>query len=240
MPAHLPRLALALLVLLSLPACQSAPPPAARAIGGDWSEPVNGVRMGVRQIISSSADGGIWLLVLVENTNSQEVGWPGIITEPDVQFFGRPPGDSSTSGENLRIVAEPLEGQPTADSAQFLMIRELRQIDTLVPGEIRLYAIRLQDDELQQRMMLQQAPNQVESYSVEWSGLNEEAAEGRWRIHLTDRPERFPRPPGAEHLYEGIAYEVHGWEGRQIDLPPVTVEVLPHGMSQSRQEMRGR
>ncbi|XAM01326.1 hypothetical protein OT109_08015 [Phycisphaeraceae bacterium D3-23] len=236
---------LGLLALCILPACHHATPtdttPAERAtpfIAGDWSQPVNGIRMGVRPIVYASVDGGVWLLVLVENTTADEVGWPGIIAEDDMQFFGQSAGGSSSSGANLRVVAEPLDGQPTPEHALLQLSGMMRQMDTLAPGEVRLHAIRLHADELQQQQMMQQVPNQVEGASVFWPGLKDEASAGAWRLHLTYRPEGFPPPPGGEGVER--PWEYIGWEGRQIDLPPVIVEVWSDGVSQSRQELRER
>lgn len=243
---------LGIVLLLGLPGCffaigtgtapwkeepAVAAPPPHPVIDGDWSEPVNGIRMAVREIVGTSADCEMWLLILIENTTRREVGWPGVIAENDVQFFGQPAGGSAPSGANLRIVAEPLDEQPTVGQALLQLSGMMRQLDTLAPGEIQLHAVRLHSGELLQQAM-QQAPNQVEADSVYWPGLAEEAGVGRWRLWLTYRPEGFPQPPEEERLERAEMY--NGWAGQQIDLPPVTVEVLPRGMSQNRQELRER
>lgn len=245
MPKKLPHLALALLALCLLPACNTitAPPTAAPpspVIAGDWSQPVNGVRMGVRQIVSGSADAGVWLLVLIENTTTEEVYWPGVRAEIDVRFAGVDTQEHYTSLQrNLRIVVEPLDGQPLPGQYQFLL-EELQQLfEPLAPHEVRIQAIRFHDSEMTQELM-QQSPNYIYADSVLWPGLEEADAVGDWRLHLTYQPGGFEPPPGEEWERAELGDIYDDWEDVQIDLPPLEVEVWPRGGSQSREELRER
>ncbi|MEM9415812.1 MAG: hypothetical protein AAGA29_10095 [Planctomycetota bacterium] len=196
-------------------------------IAGDWSQPVNGVRMAVRQIVGDGPHDEVLLLLLIENTTDEAVHWPGIQPEVDVRRTDQ--SDNLYEGfysANLRIIAEPLDDQEPSAAHQYLLDEQLAQLhEPLAPHEIALHAIRLHGIGQMQSLRLQD-PNHIFADAMIWCDLDEHEAAGRWRLHLTYRPTGFPLPEGEEALLIERDDEVNaGWEDQQIDLPPIVINL---------------
>lgn len=223
------HLVFVLLTLCALAGCQSAPKTPDPVIAGDWSQPVNGVRMAARVVVGD----GQLLLILAHNTLDTEVEWPGISPEHVVHVQGQEPFATFSDSKNLRIAAEPLEGQPVPRPQQLMTGGGLHQLGgaPLAPGEMRVYAIGLYET-LAQHHQAQQTRNAIHAKTMHWEGMS--ASEGAWRLHLTYRPEGFPPAPG-EEVAERWDIDP-AWAGQQIDLPPVVVQVFPQD-ERHREEM---
>lgn len=212
-------------------ASQSKPEP---TIVGDWSEPVNGVRIAARYLASNASTDDVMLLILAENVTDHAIDWPGIRPEESVRFAGEDPskGYHSWGRPNLRIVAERLDGQPKRALLQMQKDQLLERAYPLRPREIHLQAIRLHDPEMLSLSALTQADTSlIYIDDMLWPGVNDHDARGLWRLRLTYRPEGFPPAPGEERAEVDLE-EIKGWEGVEIELPPLTIHREPPGRQQ--------
>lgn len=197
-------------------------------IRGEWSEPVNGIRMMAQQIVQQGGSpelrDSITLIVFAWNTTGQRVAMPPIMAEREVGYVPEPgyePERHKTSG-NLLVTAKPLERWLPDRHRQNGGLDEFRGIRPLLePGEVRLHALhlRLVYDQLQEEM---QQLAKIQDNTIPASRVDWHEPRGEYILHLTYRPEGFnDQDSGAIHRIEDVA----GWEGKQIDLPPIVVRV---------------
>lgn len=203
---------------------EPAPPP----IRGAWSEPVNGIRMMVQQIVQQDGNPEprdfLTLMVFAWNTTDQRVAMPPIMAEREVMPYtiDGEERERFASLKNLRILAKPLERRLPDIRSQAGGLEELREVQPpLEPGEIRLHAlqIRLIHGQMQEEMqqLAKRQANTVPASRVDWYN-----PQGEYILHLTYRPEGFNgQDTGVIHRTEDVA----GWECKQIDLPPIRVRV---------------
>ncbi|MFN3165734.1 MAG: hypothetical protein ACE37H_01580 [Phycisphaeraceae bacterium] len=200
-------------------------------IDAEWSEPVNGVRLAVTQITGNTPDDHVLLLVMAHNTTDQPVDWPAIRADPTVRIR-QPDGTDASAGyashTNLRIVVESLDGR-ARDVRGALAWERLAELHRLLePGEIRLHAIRLEDDQAQQYQRLKRQRNTIDVEPVLWPGMSSHDTEGRWLIHLIYRPEGFPPPLGDGRLTGRAEPDIsEQWKGVEINVPAIEIDWVP-------------
>lgn len=215
----------AFLVLLS--GCQTRPadPP----IAGEWSEPVNGVRMMAKLVEQPSTGTGPEhmraFLIFTTNVSDRPVFVPSIQTEIKVhrQFNGNEPMEMPDTANNLRIVAEDMNKQRSVDvhPHQYQELQSARSIErALEPGEVRVHVLylMLEHNRLSEAMQQLSRFDSISSSALTWATHVGEP--GEYRLHLTYRPDGFyeQRP---DRIREIATYE--GWQDKQIVLTPITV-----------------
>ena len=204
-----PLVMFAFVLLFSLPSFGQQMSPTKKAdrqqkpaIAGKWSQPVNGIRMMVKYLQQDTPTDEIHLLVFLQNSSDKPVNLPSLHSASSVVFKK---SKAPSTGGNLRIIVEPLEGQR----------RSVRQLENdkvgmqiltppIEPGEIRLHAICLQSrDKLMSRMQ-EENPSAIRTDSVDWPDLQN--SHGKWKISLSFRPdEQFPFEKDAGRLYKRSA-----------------------------------
>ena len=196
-------------------------------IAGQWTEPVNGIRMMARFIDSSYTTGQIQILVFLQNCSENEITFPPLNSERFLTFKNSKTG--TLIGGNLRIVAEPLDGQKPLLKAQKIIGSSMRRLEAaLQPGEIRLHGISVRTEPDQAIQMLQKKnQNVVRSDTVYGSELSDPNSKGRWRFSLSYRPDKqFPvGDKNMEQLVKVTVPEI--WKDVQIDLPPLELDWMP-------------
>ena len=193
-------------------------------IAGEWSEPVNGIRMMAKFIHFESASEQFQILVFFQNCWEKEVAVPPFDPERFLVFKNHKL--EGLIGGNLRIVVEPLDEQKLLMKAQEMNGGRMQPVEAaLQPGEIRLYGISIRTVDAKQ--MLQQAnKNAVRSETVYGSELSDPNSEGRWRFSLSYRPDgQFP--VGDENMERELANVPEEWKDVQIDLPPLELDWVP-------------
>lgn len=211
--------------------CHTPSQPIEPAIEANWTEPVNGVRLAVTQIAQNTPSDHVLLLVMAHNTTDQRVDMPGMRAEPAVHVR-QPDGTDESAGlgghANLRIVVESLDGRArqVSEAAALDMLAEMHRM--LEPGEIRMHAIRLEDQKAQRFQRLRQKDGTVYVEPVIWPGMSSHDTQGRWRIHLIYRPEGFPTPPRDGRLIERIEPAISDrWKGIEIEVPAIEIDWVP-------------
>lgn len=227
---HQARPFLLLICLLALAGCASQASDdlvAQPSIPGEWSEPVNGIRMAVKRITDHTPANEITLLILTQNISDQPVDWPGIHPQHAVARAQDGIIQPSIGSGNLRVAVESLD-RPSQCHDYAFIADELAQLHLpILPGEIRLHAIQLRDAELQQMREMLQSADEIPMDRVVWPGMSEPSSKGRWRIRLSYRPDGdFPKPEGTEQLSLVIEPD-SGWAGLQIDLIPLEFDWIP-------------
>jgi len=200
-------------------------------IEAEWSEPVNGVRLAVRQIARNTPADHVLLLVMAHNATDQPIDMPGLRAEPAVHLR-QPDGTDEPAGygsySNLRVVVEPLERR----AHDLMRVQALEMaVDVqpmLEPGETRLHAIRLEDQQTLQYQQLKQQRSTIDVEPVIWPGMSSHDAEGRWRIHLIYRPDGFPTPPSEDRLIERAEPRISDrWKGIEVEVPAIEIDWVP-------------
>lgn len=194
-------------------------------IDGDWSEPVNGIRMAVREVrLPGGEEPGVTLLVLAHNVSGADVPWMTTNPEQEVRSYGAQPDTlNGWVNDNLRIYASPVDRQHAFEGTDRLRSVHggmLQPHAILRAGDIHILAIRLMPRA--HNMPVQMSDNSVYSWSVDWPDMAE--ATGRWRLDLVYRPDGFPLP-GDEGPVSGRDERVPGWAGKQIELPPIVINL---------------
>lgn len=208
--------------------------PAASPIRGEWSEPVNGLRMAVKQVRTNTASDHLTLLILIENVTDKSVAWHGIrpefaviqggIEDGQLRQQDRQQETPCRTGENLRIAIEPVfGGLRSAWDIHERLTEQLQEMHaSLKPGEIRLHAIELRKPEARLQVAQQQRTwDTIEADTVYWPGINDAGDNRPYRITLTYRPDgAFP----GKHTSEALErLDTQDWKGKQIDIPPIVV-----------------
>lgn len=213
-------------------------PPATATIAGEWSEPVNGIRMRMMHILPMGGPTPeVALLFFAQNTLDHEVDLPMLKPEPFVKVLHRQQETQSISDANLRITAQPMDGQaPKGYLAEYAqMEQQVEARNPLQPGEIRVFAVKVVA-ELQMKYLHQIAPDTVYADHISWPGLDHEASAGRWRLHAVFRPSGFNDPDAK------LAWVMdEQWVDKQIDLPVTVLKLDPwhyHEDGQSIQQLR--
>ena len=197
-------------------------------IAGQWTEPVNGIRMMAKFIESNPPTEQIQILVFLQNCSENEIAVPPLNSERFLTYK-KVKTETLLIGGNLRIVAEPLDGQKPLLKAQKINGSSMRRLEAaLQPGEIRLHCISVRTEPKQATQMLQQAnQNVVRSDTVYGRELSDPNSEGRWRFSLSYRPDKqFPvGDKNMEQLVKVTVPEI--WKDVQIDLPPLELDWVP-------------
>ena len=205
-------------------------------IRGQWSEPVNGVRMMAIPLASSSTMPGRRIVLLYsENMADAPVSLPTI--RPVGQVTPRSERGAEpffSNHTNLRLEYELIGTRQVPHHIEFLQQQERLEELTLplMPGEIRVSAVQLNMRGMQMKHALEQLlQNEVPLSEVSWSlGLDERAPA---RLYLTFRPEGFD-PKRKQDLRNH-----EQWHGKQIELPPLEIMVRPERNQGSTQELNG-
>ena len=210
------------------------------AIAGEWSEPVNGIRMMVKYLQEDTPRNKIRLLVFLHNSSAEPIDLPSLTTNGTVLLKDSIVNDQ-TSG-NLRVTVEPLGDQKVSETQVLKSFAEMQRLEApLKPGEIRLHAICLKS-EMEKQLMTQKNPSAIRTDSVDWESLNDPNSKGRWRISLSFRPdEQFPVAKGSDDIKrDRIEVNVpKQWRDVQIDLPPIELNWEPQGNEESQaQQMK--
>lgn len=207
------------------------------AIHGQWSKPVNGIRMMAKFLQPTSPHNELQLLVFIQNCSDKPVSLPNVIN-PAFDVFRK--GSQQFPGDgNLLITVEPLDGQKLP--LYQIHRKHLRQLESaqapLSPNEIRLQAIRLISKAELERAHLQSA-DQIDNDSVHWPSLSDPNSEGRWKIHLSWRPDQqFPVPEGTATKEERIQVRCPAiWQNIQIDLPSLDFDWYPNDNEEIMQQ----
>jgi len=226
----------------------SSPEPISPSMPGNWSEPVNGIRMSVRQVVRGSARAGdsyqdLNLILFVQNVGNEPVNLPRLEPELERRF-----GSLETMGEmvpdiggpNLRIITQPLNDQlAEVTSRCFSPLQQRIEVleSPMSPGEIRVVLIQFEGQmQMRQAQQLRELEDgSIEGYAVSWPGLHDTT--GFWRVQLVYRPEGFVRQRDAAVSDEAYRLEVDpSWSGQQIVLPPLYIDLNQDG--QARQQIR--
>jgi len=196
-------------------------------IAGEWTEPVNGIRMMARFIETDYQFEQIQILVFLQNCSEKEVAVPPLDSEQFLVLENLKA--AKLSGGNLRIVAEPLDGQKVLRKAMTIHGGGMRRLAAaLQPGEICLHGIsvRTADDKAMQ-MLREENQNVVRSDTVYGEELSDPNSEGRWRFSLSYRPdEQFPAGD-EKNKEQGLVNVPEHWQDVQIDLPPLELDGVP-------------
>ena len=197
------------------------------SIAGEWTEPVNGIRMMAKIIQSDYPTEQIQILVFLQNCSEKKIAVPPLNSE---QFLVFKNSELATLiGGNLRIVAEPLDGQKPLPKAQQLNGVGMQRLEAaLQPGEIRLHGVSVRTVPGQAKQMLRQAnQNAVRSDTVYGSELGDPNSKGRWRFSLSYRPDK-QFPVGDKNVEQLVQVNVpETWKDVQIDLPPLELDWVP-------------
>lgn len=203
---------------------QAQAEPMVPSIAGEWSEPVNGVRMRMMHILPMGGPSPeLTLLIVVQNVNDKPVDMPGLRPEPFVKVLHRKQQSAGLSDANLRITAQPMDGQPPRGYlAEYVqMEQQVEARNPLQPGEIRVFALKVVA-EVQMKYLHQIAPDTIYAEHISWPGLGHEESAGRWRLHAVYRPSGF-NPPDAK-----LAWVMdQQWIDKQIDLPVTVLKLDP-------------
>lgn len=227
MSSPFPRLALAMLVLLSLPACRSPTTAADLPIAGDWTEPIHDVRMMAKAIRPNGLhNSDVTLVIFIQNTGDEDVSLPDLW--PELHVITRPEDVDSAwhDSANLRIEAVPLEGQ---DHPMF-QLQAMQGMSlqhggfSLRPGEISPFAICFVDIGLQFQLN-RETPDAIPARYMGWYGYT--MLDGRWELRVSYLPSGIPRPPRIQQA--GLTHHHSRFQDTRFDLPPVTVELEPTG-----------
>ena len=168
----------------------------------------------------------IQILVLLQNCSEMQVDVPPLNSERFLVFK-----DSKMEGligGNLRIVAEPLDGQKLLMKAQEINGGGSQRSETVLrPGEIRLHGISVRTVSEGAMQIMQQANQDVVmSNTVYGRELSDPNSEGRWRFSLSYRPDsQFP--VGDENMERALVDVPMEWKSVQIDLPPLELDWVP-------------
>lgn len=212
-------------------------------IRGAWSEPVNGLRMSVKQISANTASDHLTLLILVENVSDQSVHWPGI--RPMTRVFQSHSQQErhadrqvqrSHPDKNLLITIDPVRGPWQSDSSFYQQLSErMQEIHVpIAPGEIRLHAIEITPPK--QRLALMQMQREwttIQADTVIWPLMNDLKNARRYRVSLTYRPDGMF--PGIEDGEQVEKLETEDWKGKQIDIPPIEIIWYPKNADGSQE-----
>ena len=197
-------------------------------IAGQWTEPVNGIRMMAKFIESNPPTEQIQILVFLQNCSENEIAVPPLNSERFLTYK-KVKTETLLIGGNLRIVAEPLDGQKPLLKAQKINGSSMRRLEAaLQPGEIRLHCISVRTvSELAKIMPQKKNQNAVRSDTVYGRELSDPNSEGRWRFSLSYRPDKqFPvGDKNMEQLVKVTVPEI--WKDVQIDLPPLELDWVP-------------
>ena len=197
-------------------------------IAGQWTEPVNGIRMMAKFIESNPPTEQIQILVFLQNCSENEIAVPPLNSERFLTYK-KVKTETLLIGGNLRIVAEPLEGQEVLPKDHQINGGGMQRLEAaLQPGEIRLHCISVRT-EPDQAIQMPQKKNQnaVRSDTVYGRELSDPNSEGRWRFSLSYRPDKqFPvGDKNMEQLVKVTVPEI--WKDVQIDLPPLELDWVP-------------
>ena len=88
-------------------------------IAGQWTEPVNGIRMMAKFIESNPPTEQIQILVFLQNCSENEIAVPPLNSERFLTYK-KVKTETLLIGGNLRIVAEPSDGQKISRKAQLI------------------------------------------------------------------------------------------------------------------------
>ena len=197
-------------------------------IAGQWTEPVNGIRMMAKFIESNPPTEQIQILVFLQNCSENEIAVPPLNSERFLTYK-KVKTETLLIGGNLRIVAEPLDGQKISRKARLIeSLGMQREEAALQPREIRLHCISVRTEPDQAIQMLQKKnQNVVRSDTVYGSELSDPNSKGRWRFSLSYRPDKqFPvGDKNMEQLVKVTVPEI--WKDVQIDLPPLELDWVP-------------
>lgn len=197
-------------------------------IAGQWTEPVNGIRMMAKFIESNPPTEQIQILVFLQNCSENEIAVPPLNSERFLTYK-KVKTETLLIGGNLRIVAEPLDGQKPLLKAQKINGGGMQRLEAaLQPREIRLHCISVRTEPDQAIQMLQKKnQNVVRSDTVYGSELSDPNSKGRWRFSLSYRPDKqFPvGDKNMEQLVKVTVPEI--WKDVQIDLPPLELDWVP-------------
>lgn len=211
--------------LVLLCGCQTrhADPP----IAGDWSKPVNGVRM-MAKLVEQAGTGPEQmraLLIFTTNVSDRPVYVPPIQTEIKVhrQLNGNEPMEMPDTANNFRIVAEDMNKQRSVHvhPHQYQELQSAQDIEqALEPREIRVHVIYLMLEHTRLSQGMQQVPriDAVSSSALMWATHVGEP--GEYRLHLTYQPDGFVQQQ-PDRIREIDSYK--GWQDKQIVLAPITV-----------------
>ena len=243
-----PLVLFAAIFLFSFPsfAQQTAPTGKAKiqqklAIAGEWSEPVNGIRMMVKYLQEDTLGNEIRLLVFLQNSSAEPIKVPSLNSDRTV-FFKNHKANHKTNG-NLRVTVEPLGDQKISVIQELKSFTAMQRLEAPVePGEIRLHAICLKSEQ-ELHSMMHKNLSAIRTDSVDWESLNDPNSKGRWRISLSYRPdEQFPVKGSDDLKRERHQVEVpNQWRDVQIDLPSIELDWEPQGSSeepQAQQQMK--
>ena len=235
------------ILLFSLPSFAQQTTPSGKAeiqpkpaIAGEWSEPVNGIRMMVKYLQEDTPRNEIRLLVFLQNISAEPIDLPSLTINGTV-LLKDSIVNNHTNG-NLRVTVEPLGDQKVSETPVLKSFAEMQRLEAPVkPGEIRLHAICLKS-EMKEHLMRQKNPSAIRTDSVDWESLNDPNSKGRWRISLSYRPdEQFPVKGSDDLKRERHQVEVpNQWRDVQIDLPSIELDWEPQGSeeSQVQQQMK--
>ena len=198
-------------------------------IAGQWTKPVNGIRMMAKFIQSDYPTEQIQILVFLQNCSEKKIAVPPLNSERILTFK-----NSKTEtffGGNLRIVAEPLDGQKPLLKAQKVTGGGMQRLEAaLPPGEIRLHCISVRTaPDLAKQKMQQANQNIVWSETVYGREFSDPNSKGRWRFSLSYRPdEQFSVSDGKMKKMERAMVTVPKiWKDVQIDLPALELDWVP-------------
>lgn len=206
----------------------------APAIQGQWSKPANGIRMMAKFLQPTWPHNELQLLVFIQNCSDKPVSLPNSI-KPASYVLRKGPQQVPGKG-NLLIMVEPLDGQKLP--LYQILRKDTKQLERtqapLNPNEIRLQAIRLISKTGLAQLHLRSA-NPINNDSVHWPSLSDPNSKGRWKIHLSWRPDQqFPVPDGTAIKDKEERIQVRCpaiWQNIQIDLPPLKLDWCPSAES---------
>ena len=209
-------------LLLAFCGCQTRQ--ADPSIAGEWSEPVNGIRMRLMHVMPPGGTRpDVTLLIFAQNISDEPVDLPRLRPEPFVKVLHGSQKQAGISDANLRITAQPMDGQDAAMQALEMMQQQqdVEIHNPLKPGELRVFALKVVDA-LQMQYLHQLSDDTIYAEHISWPGLDDEKSAGRWRLHAVYRPSGF-NPPDSGHAWKVD----QPWMGRQIDLPVTVLNLDP-------------